>query len=155
MRLLVGKLGFLLGRRPVSMQVGAICRDTATGAVMLITSRGTGRWVIPKGWPMAGRSLAGAAAQEAWEEAGLRGTIRETELGRFTYDKDQAEGYCVPVQVRVFLMEVAEVEDAFPEAAQRDRRWFPPAEAARRVAEPGLAAILRALPPLSTPLAAE
>ncbi|WP_282603544.1 NUDIX hydrolase [Paracoccus sp. PARArs4] len=140
-------LALLMGRRPTQMQVGAICRDRDSGAVMLITSRGTGRWVIPKGWPMEGRTLAGAAAQEAWEEAGLRGTMSEAELGRFLYDKDQDEGYAVPVQVRVFLMEVDCVEDAFPEVRQRKRRWFAPRDAARMVAEPGLKQILLALDP--------
>ncbi|MDM7459888.1 MAG: NUDIX domain-containing protein, partial [Paracoccus sp. (in: a-proteobacteria)] len=94
----------LLGRRPAAMQVGAICRDRVSGDVLLVSSRGTGRWVIPKGWPMAGRSLAEAAAQEAWEEAGIRGRIHEGELGRFTYDKVQDEGFSVPVEIRVFLL---------------------------------------------------
>ena len=60
----------LLGYRPASLQVGALClriRDGKT-QVLLITSRDTGRWVIPKGWPMRGRSLSGAAKQEAWEK---------------------------------------------------------------------------------------
>lgn len=136
----------LLGHRPAAMQVGAICRDMISGEVLLISSRGTGRWVIPKGWPMAGRSLAEAAAQEAWEEAGIRGTIREGELGRFTYGKAQDEGFSIPVETRVFLLEAERISDDYPEAGQRRRRWFPPQEAAEKVVEPGLSRILRALP---------
>ncbi|RJE79413.1 NUDIX domain-containing protein [Paracoccus sp. JM45] len=137
----------LLGRRPVSMQVGAVCRDPTTGLVLLATSRDSGRWVIPKGWPMAGRSLSGAAAQEAWEEAGVRGPIEKRELGRFSYNKGQDSGFSVPVQVRVFLLTVTALEDEFPEAGQRKRRWFAPKKAAELVAEPELKAILNALDP--------
>ena len=135
-------LQMMLGRRPMAMQVGAICRNRATGQVMLITSRDTGRWVIPKGWPMKGRSLAGAAAQEAWEEAGVRGKIEPGEIGRFDYDKVQDEGYSVPIEVRVFTLDVQEEADDFPERGRRKRRWFDPADAARLVAEPGLKRIL-------------
>nr|WP_111301626.1 NUDIX hydrolase [Paracoccus saliphilus] len=135
----------LLGRRPTAMQVGALCRDPASGAVLLITSRDTGRWVIPKGWPMEGRTLAGAAAQEAWEEAGVRGRIAAQELGRYDYNKTQQQGFSVPVEVRVFLLSVDSRAAKFPEAEQRESRWFTPSEAAERVAEPGLKRILIAL----------
>jgi 8-oxo-dGTP pyrophosphatase MutT (NUDIX family) len=149
MNAIANSLKLMLGKRPVPLQVGAICRDPATGDVLLVTSRGTGRWVIPKGWPMEGRSLAGAAAQEAWEEAGIRGHVDEAELGRFTYDKDQDEGFSVPVEVRVFLLHVEAAADDFPETRQRRRRWFTPADAARMVVEPGLRRLLLALPPLA------
>lgn len=135
----------LIGRRPVSMQVAALCRDPATGHVLLITSRDTGRWVIPKGWPMEGRTLSGAAAQEAWEEAGVTGRISQSELGRFHYDKRQRQGYAVPVEARVFLLQVDGLADDFPESGQRRRRWFAPGDAARMVVEPGLAQILTTL----------
>ncbi|MDO6669918.1 NUDIX hydrolase [Paracoccus sp. 1_MG-2023] len=144
-----------MGRRPAAMQVAAICRDDTSGRVMLITSRGTGRWVIPKGWPMAGRTLAGAAAQEAWEEAGLCGRVDEVEIGRFTYDKVQDQGYAIPVQVRVFMMHVASVAETFPEVDQRERHWFTPTEAAGLVAEPGLSRILTSLKGPASVLAAE
>ncbi|MCZ0963024.1 NUDIX hydrolase [Paracoccus benzoatiresistens] len=139
-------LRLLLGRRPPAMQVGAICRCPQTGAVVLVTSRGTGRWVIPKGWPMEGKTLPGAAATEAWEEAGVEGHVHEVEIGRYLYDKEQDSGYSVPVEVRVFLMDAGRLRPDFPEATQRKRRWFSPQEAARHVAEPGLREILLALP---------
>lgn len=140
-------LRLLMGWRPAAMQVGAVCRSRTTGEVLLVTSRGTGRWVIPKGWPMAGKTLPGAAATEAWEEAGVRGHIHEAEIGRYRYDKEQDQGYSVPVEVRVFLMEADDLQSDFPEAKERKRRWFSPEEAARRVVEPGLKQILLALPP--------
>ncbi|MDP5306589.1 NUDIX hydrolase [Paracoccus spongiarum] len=138
-------LGMLIGRRPPALQVGALCLDTETGKVLLITSRGTGRWVIPKGWPMEGRTLPGAAATEAWEEAGVEGNVGHEELGRYTYDKDQDRGFAVPVEVRVFLLRVDRSVEDFPESDQRKRRWFEPEAAARMVAEPGLQQILRGL----------
>ncbi|WP_347138082.1 NUDIX hydrolase [Paracoccus sp. SSK6] len=140
-------LRFLLGWRPPAMQVGALCRCPATGDVLLITSRGTGRWVIPKGWPMKGKTLPGAAATEAWEEAGVQGRVHDTEIGRYRYDKEQDSGYAIPVEVRVFLMDADRLRPDFPEARQRRHRWFSPQEAARLVAEPGLREILLALPP--------
>ncbi|MGN7867579.1 NUDIX domain protein [Paracoccus haematequi] len=141
-------LGLLIGRRPPALQVGAVCRCTRTGDVVLITSRGTGRWVIPKGWPMEGKSLPAAAATEAWEEAGVEGRVQDAELGRYRYDKEQDRGFSVPIEVRVFLLEADRQRADFPEAKQRKRRWFAPADAARLVAERGLREILLALPPI-------
>lgn len=135
--------GLLTGRR-FALQVGAICRCPSSGDVLLITSRGTGRWVIPKGWPMRGKSLSVAAEIEAWEEAGVRGRIGTTEIGRFRYNKTRKG--VTPVEVRVFLLEADCLTADFPEAGQRRRRWFSPAEAAASVAEPGLGQILLSLP---------
>lgn len=138
------RLARLLGARAPRLQVGAVCRDPATGEVLLITSRDTGRWIIPKGWPMAGRTLAQAALQEAWEEAGVRAALAE-ELGGYHYEKAQDEGFAIPVEVRVFLLSVDGLADQWPEQAQRSRHWFPPGKAAALVAEPELAALLTRL----------
>lgn len=146
MKALRQSLQLLLGKRPPAIQVGALCVDPETGQVLLISSRGTGRWIIPKGWPMEGRSLAGAAAREAWEEAGVIGRIQRSEIGRYHYQKDQDEGFSIPVDVRVFSLAVRKLADKFPERNQRERQWFPAQEAAGLVAEPGLADILRGLP---------
>lgn len=141
-------LARLLGARPPLLQVGAVCLDPATGRVLLITSRGTGRWIIPKGWPMPGRSLAEAALQEAWEEAGVQAEAGD-DLGRYHYDKDQDRGFAVPVEVRAFLVPVRALAEDWPERGQRTRRWFTPREAAALVAEPELAVLLRKLAPPS------
>lgn len=140
------KLGYILGRRPLSMQVAALCRDPANGKVLLITSRGTGRWIVPKGWPMKGLSLGQAAMQEAWEEAGVQGTLREKEIGRYFYYKMHDRGFAIPVDVRVFEIQVSDLLDEFPESDERHREWFTPAEAAEQVAETGLKQLLLALP---------
>ena len=140
------KLGRIIGTRPAEMQVAALCLDDATGNVLLITSRGTGRWIVPKGWPMPGRTLAEAAMQEAWEEAGVKGRIVQAEIGRYHYDKEQERGFAVPIEVRVFPLYVDDLDDRFPERGERKRRWFPPHEAAQLVAEAGLKRILQGLP---------
>ena len=145
MRGLRRRLARLLGARHPRLQVGAVCLDPATGQVLMITSRGTGRWIIPKGWPIPGRSLAQAALQEAWEEAGARARA-VGELGCYHYDKAQDRGFAIPVEVRVFLAHVEDLAGDWPEGAARSRRWFSPAEAAALVAEPELAALLAALP---------
>lgn len=138
------KLGRLLGARAPALQVAALCRDPATGRILMITSRGTGRWIIPKGWPMTGRSLIGAALQEAWEEAGVRAAAGP-DLGIYHYDKMQDHGFAIPVEVRVFLADVTDLADDYPEAGKRTRRWFTPPEAAELVAEPELSALILGL----------
>lgn len=138
-------LGHILGRTPPMIQVAALCLHPDTGCVLMITSRGTGRWIIPKGWPMAGRSLAAAALQEAWEEAGVRADSDAPEIGRYMYDKVQNRGFATLVEVRVFKATVTELTDDWPERAERRREWFAPDEAATLVAEPQLASLLRSL----------
>lgn len=126
------------------LQVGALCLD-AEGQVLLITSRGTGRWVIPKGWTMPDRSDAEAALQEAWEEAGVRGHVQPKAIGRYHYDKILRDGTALPTEVQVFQVAVKELADTYREAGQRQRRWFLPLDAASHVAEPELQTILRNL----------
>lgn len=138
------KLGQLLGRKPLQMQVAALCHD-ARGQVLLVTSRDTGRWVLPKGWPMAGRTLADAAAQEAWEEAGVRGAVEQSEIGTYHYDKRQDRGFDIPILVRVYTLRVDEIAKGYPEQKQRKRGWFLPERAAELVAESELKSLLRAL----------
>lgn len=137
----------LLGYRPASLQVAALCLRVRDGKtrVLLITSRDTGRWVIPKGWPMRGRSLPGAAEQEAWEEAGAKGKIDKEPSGAFHYEKRLDSGLCMPTDVVVFPMRVETLSKSYPEAQQRKRKWFAPKEAAKLVDEEGLQEILRKL----------
>ncbi|MBB1498747.1 NUDIX hydrolase [Paracoccus sp. MC1862] len=140
------RLARFLGARTPRLQAGAICRDPATGKVLLITSRDTGRWIIPKGWPMPGRTLAQAALQEAWEEAGVHAHAAE-DLGIYHYDKTHDRGFAIPVEVRVFLVPVEALADCWPEQPQRTRRWFAPEKAAGLVSEAELAALLSTLAP--------
>lgn len=126
------------------LQAAALClRPGASGPeVLMVTSRGTGRWVLPKGWPMKGRSLAGAALCEAWEEAGVIGTVAETPIGWYAYDKTRADAPPLPCRVEVFRVAVTGLARDWPEAAQRQRLWMPVQAAAASVAEPRLRALL-------------
>jgi 8-oxo-dGTP pyrophosphatase MutT (NUDIX family) len=106
--------------------------------VLLITSRGTGRWVIPKGWPMRGLKPQDAAAKEAAEEAGLVGEIEDRPIGSYHYLKVVKRGAAIDVQVFVFPFEVRYQADDWKEAGQRLFEWRPYRAAARLVAEPAL-----------------
>jgi len=133
-------------RRPPERQVAALCYRTSEGRgteILLITSRGTGRWIVPKGWPIEDKKAAEAALQEAWEEAGVTdGAIIEGRIGSFEYDKHLDEGYDAPVRVEVYKVRVTELADIYPEHQERKRRWVSPSDAAEMVQEPGLKAIL-------------
>jgi 8-oxo-dGTP pyrophosphatase MutT (NUDIX family) len=115
--------------------------------VLLITSRETRRWVIPKGWPMVDRTPEQAAAQEAYEEAGVVGEAEAEAVGVYSYGKRLRDGIVQPVEVKVFPMEVFVERLAFPEQGQRDKRWLDPAEAAELVDEPKLQGIIRGFRP--------
>jgi len=127
-----------------SQQYAALPWRQAPGfEILLITSRETRRWVIPKGWPMPGHSAAESAAQEAYEEAGVRGEMSSQAIGHYGYRKRLRGGAKKRFRVEVFAMEVTEVLDQWPEAHERARQWLSPAEAAIRVDEAELAVLIR------------
>lgn len=128
-------------------QYAALCwRQHKRGIeVLLITSRDTGRWILPKGWPMGSLPPAQAAAVEAWEEAGVQGVVSDDPLSFYSYDKALANAPCLPCLVTVFPMHVTGLAARFPERKERRRKWFAPEKAAKRVAEPELRALLQAL----------
>jgi 8-oxo-dGTP pyrophosphatase MutT (NUDIX family) len=129
------------------MQFGALPVRLRDGqpVVLLVTSRDTGRWVIPKGWPMPGRSREQAAATEAFEEAGVRGRITGRCIGGYSYWK-QYRNHRMLCTVDVFLMRVDEELTRWPEKRQRLRHWFTPEEAATLVEEQVLAEMIRSVP---------
>jgi 8-oxo-dGTP pyrophosphatase MutT (NUDIX family) len=131
------------------MQYGALCwRSGRDGIeVLLITSRDTGRWVIPKGWPMPGLAPEAAAAQEAWEEAGVDGRVHPCCIGRFGYQKSLSARATVPCAVAVYGLKVVDLAETYPEARERQRKWFRQEDAARLVAEPDLARIIAGFAP--------
>ncbi len=107
------------------------------GKICLVTSRNGSRWVIPKGCLEPGKSELEIAAQEAWEEAGLRGELGKRPVGSYRYEKWGDE-----LQVAVFLLDVEEIADDWPEKATRLRAWLPPKQAIERLAEVELRAIV-------------
>lgn len=110
--------------------------------VLLVSSRETRRWVIPKGWPMKGKLDHQAAAQEAYEEAGLDGVIAETPFGEYEYLKRLKSGAGRLVKVDVFPMKVTGEHATWPEKGQRTLRWMTPVEAALAVQEPELRGLI-------------
>jgi 8-oxo-dGTP pyrophosphatase MutT (NUDIX family) len=113
--------------------------------VLLITSRETRRWVIPKGWPMADLAPPDCAAREAFEEAGVEGNASTTPLGHYHYEKRLKNGGYRRCRVEVFALDVTRELDDWPEAGQRGRRWFDLAGAALAVEEAELAALIHRL----------
>jgi 8-oxo-dGTP pyrophosphatase MutT (NUDIX family) len=118
--------------------------DDGSLQVLLITSRGRRRWVIPKGWPWPDRAEPDAAAGEAWEEAGITGTLGSGPIGAYTYSKRRIQR-SITVQVSVFLLIVAHEHAEWPEQRQRERAWFAQADAARVVEEGELGALIGSL----------
>ena len=110
--------------------------------ILVLTSRVSGRWIIPKGWPMKKKKPHEAAETEAWEEAGVRGKIRKAPVGRYTYLKLLDNGDVAPTIVDVFQVQVTEQTDKYKEKGQRILAWVSPEEAARRVREIELKSLL-------------
>lgn len=138
-----------LFRKEARGQVGALCyrvrKKRGVVEVLLVTTRETHRWVIPKGWPIAGKSADQAAAQEAYEEAGAHGKVTKKPLGFFTYLKCLPGGDSVPCVVQVHALEVTRRDKHFKEETQRSVAWFPYIEAANLVVEPELKQLIMSL----------
>ncbi|CAN7423354.1 NUDIX hydrolase [Phenylobacterium sp. LjRoot225] len=115
--------------------------------VLLITSRETRRWVIPKGWPIKGLTSPQTAAREAFEEAGVEGEVTMKKIGIFHYDKRLRSGRMQRVRVGVYPLKVDTERQAWPEVQQREKLWTTTQAAADLVQEPELSLILRTFSP--------
>jgi 8-oxo-dGTP pyrophosphatase MutT (NUDIX family) len=126
-------------------QAGAICyRRSGNGelSVLLVGSRRNGRWGVPKGHFDPGESSSAAARREAFEEAGVIGTVDTDVLRSFSYRKDSSTHR---YHVAVHLLRVYEIAAEFPEKTIRKQKWFPLKVAIRDVAQPGLRVLLSQL----------
>ncbi|MBF0562759.1 MAG: NUDIX hydrolase [Alphaproteobacteria bacterium] len=110
--------------------------------VLLITSRETRRWILPKGRPKAKMPARNVAAQEAYEEAGVAGHVSVKPIGEFPSIKRLRSGQVVPIRVRVYLLDVKTELEEWPEKTERERHWVPAREAPLVISEPGLADFL-------------
>lgn len=137
----------LMFRRPKRLQYAALCYRKAAKdgliEILLLTSRDTGRWVIPKGWPMGSKAGYTVAEIEALQEAGVKGVVEHDPLGCFGYGKSMPEGLVLPCEVQVHALEVTGSVKNYKEKGERRLEWVSPEEAAERVAEPGLKKIIR------------
>jgi 8-oxo-dGTP pyrophosphatase MutT (NUDIX family) len=114
--------------------------------VLLVTSRGSKKWVIPKGWPIRKLAPHATAAREAYEEAGIEGVIRpKSPIGRYQYSK-RVDANVLEIRVKVFILWVARQLETWPEQTERQTRWFSPDEAAQAVEGEQLAMLLHCLP---------
>lgn len=119
-------------------QVAALVWRLEKGGLQLltITSRGTGRWIIPKGWPQTGHTLASTAMREAYEEAGIRGIIDPAPIGTYNYQKyDMPPEAISSFTVAVYAIAFTEQVDKWPERGERILDWVSPQVAADRVEE--------------------
>ncbi|OYW60542.1 MAG: hypothetical protein B7Z31_04085 [Rhodobacterales bacterium 12-65-15] len=133
----------------IRAQFAALCWQPhgAEIDVLLITSRDTGRWIIPKGWPMPGLAPEAVAEQEAWEEAGAEGEVSSFRIGRYGYFKTFAPDSRMPCAVSVYGLRVRSLADTYPEVKERRRAWFAQDVAAGLVDEPDLASLIAGFVP--------
>jgi 8-oxo-dGTP pyrophosphatase MutT (NUDIX family) len=130
--------------RPATQHAALCFRRTSAGEpeILLITSRDTGRWVLPKGWPKKGEEGGSSALREAHEEAGVVGTLLQDGIGLYFYDKTMPSSSPVPCCVAVHAVKVAYLAYRFPEMGLRRQEWFSPQAAAAAVDEPELKVLL-------------
>jgi 8-oxo-dGTP pyrophosphatase MutT (NUDIX family) len=110
---------------------------------MLVTSRETRRWIIPKGWPKKGKSPHSSAAREAFEEAGVIGAVGRRPIGSFSYEKRLKNGASIECDVRVFPLEVKRQRKEWPEKHERRIKWLSASKAAAQVKDPVLSKLIR------------
>ena len=139
---------------PILHQAGVIAYRILDGKVrvLLVTSRDTGRWIIPKGNIKAGEMPCKAAENEAYEEAGVKGTIIGS-LGMYTYFKKLDSGEALAATVEVYLLRVKERLKKWPERNERKLSWVSTKEAVALVEEPGIVPLLLRLVELEDDLA--
>ncbi|WP_152564426.1 NUDIX hydrolase [Neorhizobium vignae] len=132
----------LMLQRPPRQQYAALCyrikKKPGQLEVLVATSRDTGRWVVPKGWPMTDKKAHQVAEREAFEEVGVKGKVEKEPLGFYHYRKTLDNGLKIPVRVQVHALEVEECLKSYPEKGSRTLEWVSCEEAALRVNEPEL-----------------
>ena len=134
----------MFSARNSALQISTLPCRTYNGSleVCLITTRGGGRWIVPKGWPETDLSHVEVAAQEAWEEAGLTGAVNPDLYASYAATKELEPGIGIPVRIDVYLLVNPKQSKKFPELGQRKIKWLAIEKAAQRVDEDGLKNVL-------------
>ena len=133
----------------VRTQFGALCYrvNGDKTEILLVTSRETQRWIVPKGWASHGLTPAQSALTEAWEEAGVEGRAHDFCLGLYSYNKILGPEEALPCAVMVYPVRVVRLASDYPESGERRRKWFSQKKAASKVQEVELQRILRDFDP--------
>ena len=134
-------------RPAIRVQYGALpYRFTPLAAleILIVTTRQSRRWIVPKGWPIKRLSPAKSAAREAFEEAGVRGKIGARPIGAFRYKKTEREksGADPDYEVKIFPLLVRRQSATWPEFGQRVVQWVDPERAISLIREPEMKAIV-------------
>ncbi len=132
-------------KEKVYNQIASLCyrEKNEKLRILLITSKRSRRWIIPKGWKIDKMSNRKSAALEAWEEAGAQGRVSEKLIGTYYYRKKVTSDDFKTCAVKVFALNVAAIKKKFPERGQRKVKWVTPNEAILLVAEPELKNLIR------------
>ena len=133
----------------VRTQFAALCYrfKSKKPQVLLISSRGTGRWIVPKGWPISGQTPVEAVQTEAWEEAGVKGEVEDRPIGIFSYMKEYEDTPDLPCVAMVYALKVLSSTGDYPEEGERKRKWMSRKKAAGLVDSPELARIIKEFDP--------
>jgi 8-oxo-dGTP pyrophosphatase MutT (NUDIX family) len=148
---LKGRLASISLNRRLQYAAVPFRREADRTEVLLVTSRETKRWVIPKGWPIKGSKPHASAAREALEEAGVVGRTAEHAIGTYFYDKRLRSGATARCKVEVFPLEVKSQRKRWREKGDRKTDWFELRQAAKLVQETGLRRLLRNFDALISP----
>lgn len=142
------------GKTDVRAQLAALCYRYKGEKlqICLVTTRGSGRWILPRGWPTHKSTPAEGAAIEAFEEAGVKGRAHPHSIGAYSYDKPLGDGV-TPVMVVVYAIHVTEQVKDWPEKKQRKRKWMSPKKAALEIEELGARQIVAQFDPARLNLA--
>ncbi|MGJ8570863.1 MAG: NUDIX hydrolase [Hoeflea sp.] len=140
-----GEIERKLRKKPKRQSAAAVFRGSGDKCeLLLITSRDTARWIVPKGWIEDGEDGAEAAVRETWEEAGLIGEVLPGgPVGQYRYIKQRGRRSDAVCEVDVYILKLLEQRDLWPERDERRRKWFPVATAIGLVAEDGLKNVIR------------
>ena len=140
-----GKTQKKLYAKPTRQSAAAVFRGSGDKCeLLLVTSRDTGRWIVPKGWIEDGEDGAEAAIRETWEEAGLIGeALPGGPVGHYRYIKLRPKRGDTICDVDVYLLKLVEQRDHWPERDERRRKWFPIATAIGLIGEDGLKEVIR------------
>lgn len=133
------------GGKPKRQVAAAIFRGSGDEReLLLVTSRDTGRWIVPKGWIEPGEDGPQAAIREAWEEAGVTGEVlADGPVGNYRYIKQRPRRGDALCDVDVYLVQLREEMSRWPEKGERRRKWFPVATAIGLISDDGLKDVIR------------